>query len=240
MTEGAGPWYKPDPAEPSPEEVRWLHDTLERRAMHDDNLLAQRANFYATLSAALIAGELLAFAYGLPSVKWFGDVQTVIAFLGVLVSAMWWLTIERTVAGQAVWRKAVIELERRFSPYGKGTQILWEVPQDIWPGWPQGLAQLNLAWPIDMHNSVFHERMFYRFELSRSPNSSSRLIPLAACAAWMTVLVTYSLTLVYLGVVPLLSLLLSAIALALFPLLSAASTRRNTEIWTRQPWARFR
>lgn len=174
---------------PTPKEFRWLHDALEARAMHDDLLLAQRAIYYAAIVGALIGGELLAYGYGFQGRADWGSGQAFISFLGAIVSSLWWFTIERTVAGQAVWRHALIQLEQKVSPFKRqGLLLLTEPIDQTWSGW-KNPDPLNLGQPVELHNSVFHERPLASFRLSRSPNSASRLVPVASIFAWIGILV---------------------------------------------------
>jgi len=176
------PWR---PSHLRPEEARWLHETLEERARHEDRVLSDRATFFIALTTALLAALVLAQTYGGIPNDWTGLGTAVLPGIGAGVSVAWWFIMKRTLAASNLYRQALFDLEGRNELFERGARLLWEPKPPANVSNPDARHPLFLTSPVTLHRVVFRERTPSHWYTAVSPNLFWSDLPIAAGLLWL-------------------------------------------------------
>lgn len=166
------------PEAPTYDERRWLHDKLERLAIHEDRLMSYRSSFFAAVTSALAAGQFVAVAYLhlLPHLFW--SLSAALAFFGAVSAVPWAMLLHRTATARRLWRAAARELERRYPPLSVAIPFELELVE----GAPR--VVVDAARPFEAHRRAFHDPGRISWFDRIGPTEVSPYLPMALGLVW--------------------------------------------------------
>jgi hypothetical protein len=160
-----------------PDELRWLHDKYERLAAEEGGLTATRTSYFAAIGTVLVTGLIIAIANLLGHSWLLAAMISFLAGLGILISAVWAVLLDRTADAQELWREAALRLEQstQLLPSGIPTTIALKSGRNL---------AVDLSRPYEVHALRFSRSTGAAWTDRMDPTTLMKTLPYTFVAIW--------------------------------------------------------
>jgi hypothetical protein len=159
-----------------------LHDKYERLVAEENTLSANRTSYFSAIGSVLLTALVVALDYFQNTQQELVLVVSFLGGLGILVSFVWVILIQRTTDAQVLWREAAMDLEE-VAPPVEGKVLF---PVRLRSG---DKLELDLLRPFTSHSLRFSKEKSVSWVDRLTPETLTEILPGAFVVIWSCVLV---------------------------------------------------